>query len=342
MLYKEIEDKLLNDDYSKKNIRDIIKKLKNNDIDNDKFEEYVLDTKSCDRAVTLSALGVILLIIFGIALGLLFMLTSVFPFEFLPIALGISVLFIPSTCFRFMNITKVKKKVLGMLRNDLNKIKDQEKQEIAKLDRESLNIEDNNVKMIYSCARVINKIKYEGWENDLDELQSLYKEYMDIQVKRKLTKEPMLSARELEIGARIGELSSKLELIQFEFSLRNNPFLKKVYIKITELKKLDYNGVQEHIVLLNNLVDEYVLYKRTVPVNDKADFDEEEMKKEAEFEKKFDNICYLINVYQTKDQNDKILGSMFDIARGTKFDDSAVNLDVGLDNDTTLGLRKKL
>ena len=61
-----------------------------------------------------------------------------------------------------------------------------------------------------------------------------------------------------------------------------------------------------------------------------------------EFEKRYDDICYLIKVYQNKDQNDKILGSMFDIARGTKLDNSIVNLDVGLDNDTTLGLCKKL
>ena len=47
-------------------------------------------------------------------------------------------------------------------------------------------------------------------------------------------------------------------------------------------------------------------------------------------------------MYQKKDQNDKILGSMFDIARGIKLDDSVVNLDVGLENDSTLGLSKKL
>ena len=339
MLYKEIEENLLNNDYSKKNICDTIKKIKNNDIDNDKFEDYVLDTKSFDRAQTLSTWGWVILLIFGVNLVALSMSVGAFVYELLPILLGIGTFFIPYLCFRFMDITKVKKKVLGVLYNELDKIKEQEKKKIARLDRASLNIEDNNVKMIYDCAKVINKIKYKGWENDLDELQSLYKEYMDIQVKRKLSNEPMLNSRELEIGVRIGEISSKLELIQLEISLKNSPFVKKVYMKITELKELNYNEVTEHMVLLDNLVKEYILYKRTVLINEKADFDEEELKKEAEFEKKYDDICYLIKVYQNKDRNDKILGSMFDIARGIQLDDSVVNLDVRLDNGTSLELR---
>ena len=339
MLYKQIEEQLLDDDDSKKNIQKVITELESNSVNS---RGVIMHTETFGISLILLLLGLMVILI-----SLLYALPSllnlgILPNDCIPFFWGGGLSGIPLFHLTFITPIFFKEKCLKRLNNKLKKIDEYETEILASLDRVSLKIEDNNVKMIYNCVKIINEVKYEGWEKDLTELESLYKEYMNIQVKRKLTTEPMLNSRELEISARIGEINSKLEIIKLEFALKNSPFVKKVYMKIMELKNLNYNGVKEHIALLNNLVNEYILYKRTIPVNEKVDFGTEEKLKEAEFENRYDDICYLIKVYQSKDQNDKILGSMFDIARGIKLDDSIVNLDVGLEDNTTLGLRKKL
>ena len=107
-------------------------------------------------------------------------------------------------------------------------------------------------------------------------------------------------------------------------------------------ENFNYDGVKDHVTLLNNLVKEYIAYQRTILVNEKANFGEEEIKREAEFEVKFNEICNLIKAYQEKDYNDKIIGNMLNLAQGIEIDDSMVRLDTTFDEDRSFGLERKL
>ncbi len=343
MIYEEIINMLLNSDNSMENIRNVITDLRKFNIY--EFRNYVKKTDEYDNSIGFFLLGcgaiilIAILIAAGIGVGSGFeVVLNVVP----SLILITTVFFLPFIYLDLIVPLFAKKKCTNILNKRLEKMIERDKEIIAKLDKASLSIDDINVKMIYNSLKTIYEVKYEGWENDLKKLENLYKNYMKIAMKKRLSTNPVLDANELEIIGEIGDISAKLEIIKLEFSLKTNQFVKNVYMKITELESFNYDGVKEHIELLNNLVKEYIAYQRTILVNEKANFGEEEIKRETEFEVRFNEICNLIKVYQEKDYNDKIIGNMLNLAQGIKIDDSVVRLNTSFDEDKSLGLERTL
>ena len=343
MMYEEIINMLLNSNNSMENIRNVMANLKK--INTNEFRNYVKKTNEYDNSVGFFLLGCgamfleALLIVTGIGVGSgIDVVLNAVPSTIIII----TTFFLPFIYLNFIVPILAKKKCSNILNKRLEKMIERDKKIITKLDKASLSIDDINVKMIYNSLKTIYEVKYEGWENDLKKLENLYKNYMKIAMKKRLNTNPVLDASELEIIGEIGNISAKLEIIKLEFSIKTNQFVKKVYMKITELEKFNYDGVKEHIALLNNLVKEYIAYQRTILANKKANFGEEEIKREAEFEVKFSEICNLIKAYQEKDYNDKIIGNMLNLAQGIEIDDSILRLDTSFNEDRLLGLKRKL